>query len=1366
MEVVPLRRRLRRRSASPPLNFNAEQAPSQSESKTCLRLPLMFVSAKKSPRRKRGEEQRSLLEVSVTSSGQISSQEDDDDEDTSTETEPLKLVSPASASTPATASATPESLLTMPTPQDRSHKKRLELERSGKQLPTYQGELEPMGFRGQEASITARPQPPQHVRLNLSSGAIQAPMMRQEFQRHSSNSATVAPIRIVAEDSMVRSISPMSRETFYSGGEMPDRTKTRRNPRSQYEGEMVPPSLCSESSPPPSRRGPRQQQEEQQQSSITSVSSSQRSDPIGAKIRLPSVSPSQRIRRRPIEEPPAVSAQSLSIQETTIPLQRGRAPTRIDEIEASRQRLLNQAAYITKDPRKIRLYQSRSPSKDKCLNPLVPSPRDVESTSTKSDDILQSIMPQLLKEVDGSEWEKSDAKSVCTKSSVSTLNLEAMSMSAKHHVETREYELALSLFSQVLSLYIKKYGLIHPLVASTYHNLGMVHSQLAGQLQELQQQQERQHSLEYFQAAARTARDSLGKNHPNVAVSLVRIGFLLLQAQQYKNALVTFTEALRIRVEHFGQQPHGLVANLYNNLGICHLHLKRFAESQKYLDRALEMQRFVLKAERINCSREELRTRLLEVADTLCNLGGLYLEKMSLQPGFPKHGNDAEHAFAEALEIRSTVLGPTHLLVLQIQQLLDRVRSATPAPEISLTGLPISKSSQSMKKFPPIPEIAQFDMKAQTNLSPISSPSPQLIQSARSRSLVAPIPELETCRTTPSNQAINDPNLSEISPLTAPAMSPDVIVPDSQHSPLASRALIFSPCDPPSPRHPFRGYGGNADRSKPRDAPVEARARYISGAVSPPGLVLQTSWESVEENPSRTWGQKVDIISSEGSSKQQNSKRTMGSLTAFLEEAPPLKEIVFDSTANVNDVCQGSHERNRTRIWVSPHCIPAQSPPRKPIQLDDTSLNNGPLEAVDSSGSVTSLVGQELFAEESCLLSESGVISDHAIARIINASSENGVDEMKASFANHEIMVVRPFGPSETVKLTKETLEQPLLAITASWGQSIPPDTSPERVAAATMDYYDSPSLKLKPNEAAYSGAKEALFNENNDGIAKLFVRHQSVKIDPKITLTKSMLDEPEVHLFEIHAIASKYMRKNRLPEALHLFLLILKVQRKINGELHEDVGAAIHNVGLAQLRMDRHKLAHDSFARAVRIRKGALGIDHPDVASSQVKVGISLLLLHEFDQALHAFRDALSTRKRALGALHPSLARVYNNIGCVHVEFNELRDARRAFEAALDIQRNALCHEPTSGPLMFGAATTLCNLGYLYRYREMPEKAALVLYEALCVSLMCLVKRNCVVFLMLSFAISWYRSSTKVCWDSVIRQFCPQLIASLSRCR
>jgi Tetratricopeptide repeat len=113
------------------------------------------------------------------------------------------------------------------------------------------------------------------------------------------------------------------------------------------------------------------------------------------------------------------------------------------------------------------------------------------------------------------------------------------------------------------------------------------------------------------------------------------------------------------------------------------------------------------------------------------------------------------------------------------------------------------------------------------------------------------------------------------------------------------------------------------------------------------------------------------------------------------------------------------------------------------------------------------------------------------------------------------------------------------------------------------------------------------------------------------------------------------------------------------------------------------------------------------------VKVGITLLLLHRFEEALWSFREALSIRKNALGPMHPSTARVYNNVGCVHVELGEHREARQAFESALDIQRNALLHDPQNGPLMFGTATTLCNLGYLYRFRDMFAKAALVLREA-----------------------------------------------------
>lgn len=185
------------------------------------------------------------------------------------------------------------------------------------------------------------------------------------------------------------------------------------------------------------------------------------------------------------------------------------------------------------------------------------------------------------------------------------------------------------------------------------------------------------------------------------------------------------------------------------------------------------------------------------------------------------------------------------------------------------------------------------------------------------------------------------------------------------------------------------------------------------------------------------------------------------------------------------------------------------------------------------------------------------------------------------------------------------------------------------------------------------------------------------------------------------------------MEKSLSLFQTLLSHHKSVYGELHHTIGSTLHNIGIVLLRSADYDQALLSFQRAVRVRRGCIGRDHADVAVSLVKVGITQLLLHQFDDALVVFREALSIRRHALGHLHPSTARIYNNIGCVHVEFNEFREARRAFESALDVQRNALCYEPDSTPLLFGAATTLRNLGYLYTFRGLHERTCLVLKEA-----------------------------------------------------
>lgn len=292
-----------------------------------------------------------------------------------------------------------------------------------------------------------------------------------------------------------------------------------------------------------------------------------------------------------------------------------------------------------------------------------------------------------------------------------TDNVSILNQLAMEHIQNSEFDMALAAFQQVLEIQKKKNGDIHPTVASAYHNLGTVHAKRASVMiaDSAQQRHCRALALECFQEAARTARHSLGPVHPNVAVSLVRIGLLLQESRQYQNAMVTFKEALRLRLTIYGVR-HKLVANLYNNLGLCSMHLGDFEQGQEYLEAAVLIQRDVV----AKSGGDQLNQDKLELADSLFNIGGLCMEWIRRGGPNLKRAIDAEEAFAEALEvrrvcacnwlsrdipepilfqIRTHVLGPNDKMVAQVRSLLDMARAVPVQEKISLR----SRSEQSQR---------------------------------------------------------------------------------------------------------------------------------------------------------------------------------------------------------------------------------------------------------------------------------------------------------------------------------------------------------------------------------------------------------------------------------------------------------------------------------------------------------------------------------------------------------------------------------------------------------------------------------------------------------------------------------------------
>jgi tetratricopeptide (TPR) repeat protein len=128
-------------------------------------------------------------------------------------------------------------------------------------------------------------------------------------------------------------------------------------------------------------------------------------------------------------------------------------------------------------------------------------------------------------------------------------------------------------------------------------------------------------------------------------------------------------------------------------------------------------------------------------------------------------------------------------------------------------------------------------------------------------------------------------------------------------------------------------------------------------------------------------------------------------------------------------------------------------------------------------------------------------------------------------------------------------------------------------------------------------------------------------------------------------------------------------------GGKHKRVGAALHNVAIANLRSGNLDDAMDAIEEAIKIRSRALGRKHSKVTDSLVEYGIILLSMEEYDDALKVFEGALSMRKNEklvnqgdANERKLRIAKIWNNIGCVHFEKGDFTKAREAFDEAINI--------------------------------------------------------------------------------------------------
>lgn len=115
------------------------------------------------------------------------------------------------------------------------------------------------------------------------------------------------------------------------------------------------------------------------------------------------------------------------------------------------------------------------------------------------------------------------------------------------------------------------------------------------------------------------------------------------------------------------------------------------------------------------------------------------------------------------------------------------------------------------------------------------------------------------------------------------------------------------------------------------------------------------------------------------------------------------------------------------------------------------------------------------------------------------------------------------------------------------------------------------------------------------------------------------------------------YAQTGDFNKALKAFEDILASLVGAYGEEHHRVGAALHNVGIANLRAGKLEDAMSSIEEAVRMRKKTLGKSNPKVAVSRTNEWLSHDLDPASDCASFPFSfSGLSRRARN----HPSLSK------------------------------------------------------------------------------------------------------------------------------
>mmetsp|Transcript_4309 Transcript_4309/g.7187 ORF Transcript_4309/g.7187 Transcript_4309/m.7187 type:complete len:793 (-) Transcript_4309:66-2444(-) len=201
-----------------------------------------------------------------------------------------------------------------------------------------------------------------------------------------------------------------------------------------------------------------------------------------------------------------------------------------------------------------------------------------------------------------------------------------------NHLARHEVDDALELLKFCLTSHRNKYGMLHPLVASTLHNIGVV----------LLFDNQYDTALSYFQQAVRIRIAAFGIDHAEVSATMMKLGLIQVSRRDFDNAQVTFSQILHSRRKKLGYDDPQTIKVL-NNIACVHFECGGHVAATKTVEEALE----ILRKSGVESNRAQLALSIL-----LSNHGFILSKRGSHQ--------EAYAAFQEASEIQQSIYPANH----------------------------------------------------------------------------------------------------------------------------------------------------------------------------------------------------------------------------------------------------------------------------------------------------------------------------------------------------------------------------------------------------------------------------------------------------------------------------------------------------------------------------------------------------------------------------------------------------------------------------------------------------------------------------------------------------------------------------------